>query len=129
MDQRQLLYQLVYIARLFLYKFSKLSYLFPSDFNFFAGLGGFVACRALSQRNNEPTKASRPWDSVMSCNSFPLVLTPWSSWSSEMHQFIWNRNANSRILLIVQLALSRCDQMSFVLRSDLRMSACFDVFT
>ncbi|KAL3352964.1 hypothetical protein AABB24_020774 [Solanum stoloniferum] len=27
------------------------------------GLGGFVACRALSQRNNEPTKASRPWDS------------------------------------------------------------------
>ncbi|KAK6131766.1 hypothetical protein DH2020_034462 [Rehmannia glutinosa] len=28
-----------------------------------AGLGGFVACRALSQRNNDPTKASRPWDS------------------------------------------------------------------
>ncbi|KZV38487.1 3-oxoacyl [Dorcoceras hygrometricum] len=26
------------------------------------GLGGFVACNALSQRNNEPTKASRPWD-------------------------------------------------------------------
>ncbi|KAK9282316.1 hypothetical protein L1049_005230 [Liquidambar formosana] len=26
------------------------------------GLGGFVACRALSQRNSEPTKASRPWD-------------------------------------------------------------------
>ncbi|KAE8664352.1 synthase I [Hibiscus syriacus] len=26
------------------------------------GLGGFVACRALSQRNNNPTKASRPWD-------------------------------------------------------------------
>lgn len=30
-----------------------------------AGLGGFVACRALSQRNTDPTKASRPWDSVM----------------------------------------------------------------
>lgn len=30
----------------------------------FAGLGGFVACGALSQRNNDPTKASRPWDSV-----------------------------------------------------------------
>lgn len=30
-----------------------------------AGLGGFVACRALSQRNNDPTKASRPWDSVI----------------------------------------------------------------
>ncbi|CAL1357413.1 unnamed protein product [Linum trigynum] len=26
------------------------------------GLGGFVACRALSQRNDEPTRASRPWD-------------------------------------------------------------------
>ncbi|KAL2493339.1 3-oxoacyl-[acyl-carrier-protein] synthase II [Abeliophyllum distichum] len=26
------------------------------------GLGGFVACRALSQRNEDPTKASRPWD-------------------------------------------------------------------
>nr|GME03752.1 3-oxoacyl-[acyl-carrier-protein] synthase I, chloroplastic-like [Ipomoea batatas]GME09687.1 3-oxoacyl-[acyl-carrier-protein] synthase I, chloroplastic-like [Ipomoea batatas]GME16227.1 3-oxoacyl-[acyl-carrier-protein] synthase I, chloroplastic-like [Ipomoea batatas] len=27
-----------------------------------AGVGGFIACRALSQRNNEPEKASRPWD-------------------------------------------------------------------
>lgn len=26
------------------------------------GLGGFVACRALSQRNDDPTTASRPWD-------------------------------------------------------------------
>lgn len=26
------------------------------------GLAGFCACRALSQRNDEPTKASRPWD-------------------------------------------------------------------
>lgn len=26
------------------------------------GLGGFVACRALSQHNEDPTKASRPWD-------------------------------------------------------------------
>lgn len=30
-----------------------------------AGLGGFVACRALSQRNDDPTKASRPWDIVI----------------------------------------------------------------
>uniref|UniRef100_A0A8F9R5F1 beta-ketoacyl-[acyl-carrier-protein] synthase I n=1 Tax=Delphinium elatum TaxID=46247 RepID=A0A8F9R5F1_9MAGN len=28
------------------------------------GLGGFVACRALSQRNSDPTKASRPWDTT-----------------------------------------------------------------
>lgn len=27
------------------------------------GLGGFVACRALSQRNTDPARASRPWDS------------------------------------------------------------------
>ncbi|KAH6763375.1 3-ketoacyl-acyl carrier protein synthase I [Perilla frutescens var. hirtella] len=26
------------------------------------GIGGFIACRALSQRNDEPHKASRPWD-------------------------------------------------------------------
>jgi 3-oxoacyl-[acyl-carrier-protein] synthase II len=26
------------------------------------GLAGFCACRALSQRNDEPTRASRPWD-------------------------------------------------------------------
>ncbi len=26
------------------------------------GLAGFVACRALSTKNEEPTKASRPWD-------------------------------------------------------------------
>ncbi|XP_075664197.1 3-oxoacyl-[acyl-carrier-protein] synthase II, chloroplastic-like [Castanea sativa] len=26
------------------------------------GLGGFMACGSLSQRNGEPTKASRPWD-------------------------------------------------------------------
>ncbi|KAL5098371.1 hypothetical protein RYX36_002698 [Vicia faba] len=29
---------------------------------FGVGLGGFVACKALSQRNDDPTKASRPWD-------------------------------------------------------------------
>lgn len=26
------------------------------------GVGGFIACRALSQRNDKPQKASRPWD-------------------------------------------------------------------
>lgn len=26
------------------------------------GLGGFAACRALSTRNDDPTRASRPWD-------------------------------------------------------------------
>ncbi|XVF51287.1 hypothetical protein PTKIN_Ptkin04bG0172700 [Pterospermum kingtungense] len=27
-----------------------------------AGVGGFIACRALSQRNDDPKTASRPWD-------------------------------------------------------------------
>ncbi|MED6153802.1 3-oxoacyl-[acyl-carrier-protein] synthase I, chloroplastic [Stylosanthes scabra] len=27
-----------------------------------SGVGGFIACRALSQRNEDPSKASRPWD-------------------------------------------------------------------
>ncbi|KAH0461369.1 hypothetical protein IEQ34_008944 [Dendrobium chrysotoxum] len=43
------------------------------------GLGGFVACRALSQRNDEPQTASRPWDKgrdgfVMGEGSGVLVL-------------------------------------------------------
>lgn len=37
-----------------------------------AGLGGFVACRALSQRNSDPTKASRPWDIVINAVPCPL---------------------------------------------------------
>jgi 3-oxoacyl-[acyl-carrier-protein] synthase II len=28
------------------------------------GVAGFAACKALSQRNDEPTKASRPWDTA-----------------------------------------------------------------
>lgn len=43
------------------------------------GLGGFGAARALSTRNDEPTRASRPWDRdrdgfVLSDGSGALVL-------------------------------------------------------
>ena len=27
-----------------------------------SGIGGFIACKALSKRNDEPHRASRPWD-------------------------------------------------------------------
>ena len=27
-----------------------------------SGMGGFIACKALSKRNDEPERASRPWD-------------------------------------------------------------------
>ena len=27
-----------------------------------SGMGGFIACKALSQNNSSPEKASRPWD-------------------------------------------------------------------
>lgn len=27
-----------------------------------SGIGGFIACKALSRRNDEPQRASRPWD-------------------------------------------------------------------
>ncbi|CAN4087007.1 unnamed protein product [Withania somnifera] len=33
-----------------------------TDMMLCGGLGGFTACGALSQRNSDPTRASRPWD-------------------------------------------------------------------
>ena len=44
-----------------------------------AGIGGFIACKALSKRNDDPAGASRPWDSgrdgfVMGEGSGVLVL-------------------------------------------------------
>ncbi len=43
------------------------------------GVAGFIACKALSQRNEDPTKASRPWDQdrdgfVMGSGAGVLVL-------------------------------------------------------
>lgn len=45
-----------------------------------SGLGGFVACKALSQRNSDPAKASRPWDSVMILLP-PCFFLPFGSWT------------------------------------------------
>lgn len=39
-----------------------------------AGLGGFVACRSLSQRNSHPAKASRPWDIVLAFHNLLCFL-------------------------------------------------------
>ncbi|XP_071730657.1 3-oxoacyl-[acyl-carrier-protein] synthase I, chloroplastic-like isoform X2 [Rutidosis leptorrhynchoides] len=56
-----------------------------------AGVGGFIACRALSQRNDEPHRASRPWDQnrdgfVMGEGSGVLVM--------ESLEHAQNRGAN-----------------------------------
>nr|GLL47603.1 protein RST1 isoform X4 [Ipomoea trifida] len=45
------------------------------------GVGGFIASRALSQRNNDPTRASRPWDSVMTAMGL--------SWVKELEFCFW----------------------------------------
>ncbi|KAF4356776.1 hypothetical protein G4B88_022025 [Cannabis sativa] len=43
------------------------------------GLGGFVACRALSQRNDDPKTASCPWDKdqylegVVNCDAYHMI--------------------------------------------------------
>ncbi|CAI9093428.1 OLC1v1028929C1 [Oldenlandia corymbosa var. corymbosa] len=55
------------------------------------GVGGFIACRALSQRNDEPGKASRPWDKdrdgfVMGEGSGVLIM--------ESLEHAMNRGAN-----------------------------------
>ncbi|KAH9319886.1 hypothetical protein KI387_021655, partial [Taxus chinensis] len=44
-------------------------------------LGGFVACGALSERNDDPTRASRPWDEkhfnmCQSASSLTGINTP-----------------------------------------------------
>ncbi|KAH9713748.1 3-oxoacyl-(acyl-carrier-protein) synthase II [Citrus sinensis] len=38
------------------------------------GIAGFIACNNLSRRNSDPTKDSKPWDSVMLLNSL-LIIT------------------------------------------------------
>ena len=38
------------------------------------GVGGFAAMRALSTRNDEPEKASRPWDAARDGFVMPLTL-------------------------------------------------------
>lgn len=56
--------------------YTTLGFFLPSTLNccWEVGLGGFVACRALSQRNSDPTKASRPWDIV----KLPTISLPLS---------------------------------------------------
>lgn len=41
------------------------------------GLGGYIACGALSKRNSDPTRASRPWDRVLivSVNWLCAIIT------------------------------------------------------
>ncbi|KAK6117004.1 hypothetical protein DH2020_049248 [Rehmannia glutinosa] len=52
------------------------------------GVGGFIACRALSQRNDEPQKASRPWDKTVT------VLLLAKALIMESLEHAMNRGAN-----------------------------------
>ena len=54
-----------------------------------AGLRGFVACRALSQRNNDPTKASRSWNIVSLV--IHLLLSFFFSFFFFHLLFLWNQ--------------------------------------
>lgn len=56
-----------------------------------AGLGGFSACGALSQRNSDPTRASRPWDMVLQSNFsisllFQVSINCWRKFCFLMHK-------------------------------------------
>uniref|UniRef100_A5BHY4 3-oxoacyl-[acyl-carrier-protein] synthase n=1 Tax=Vitis vinifera TaxID=29760 RepID=A5BHY4_VITVI len=61
------------------------------------GLGGFVACRALSQRNNDPTKASRPWDTFM----VMIILKYGSLFKQNRDGFVMGEGAG--VLLLEEL--------------------------
>ncbi|KAH9713786.1 3-oxoacyl-(acyl-carrier-protein) synthase II [Citrus sinensis] len=45
-------------------------------------IAGFIACNNLSRRNSDPTKASRPWDSV-------IRITMDSLWEKELELCFW----------------------------------------
>ena len=54
-----------------------------------SGVAGFISCKALSKRNEDPTRASRPWDRQR--DGFVIgeaqVGASWSRQSCRWHAF------------------------------------------
>lgn len=92
------------------------------------GLGGFIACRELSQRNDNPAQASRPWDAdrdgfVMGEGSGVLLLEELEhakkrgakiyaeflggSWSSDAYHLTEPHPEGRGILLCIEKALKQ----------------------
>nr|GLL47490.1 protein RST1 isoform X1 [Ipomoea trifida] len=67
------------------------------------GVGGFIACRALSQRNNDPTRASLPRDSVMTAMDL--------SWVKELEFCFWKNLSMRRNVLVLRMWMELLLQM------------------
>lgn len=104
-----------------------------------SGIGGFIACKALSRRNDDPAAASRPWDRnrdgfVMGEGAGALVLEELEhakargatilaefvggAFSSDAYSMTEPRPDGSGVAHCVQVALERCglqpEQVNYV---------------
>ena len=60
-----------------------------------------MACRALSQRNNDPTKASRPWDTV---SLLIYLLLSKKKFSFSFFIFYFSRNNMPNFLFVMRIS-------------------------
>ncbi|TQD96441.1 hypothetical protein C1H46_017936 [Malus baccata] len=92
------------------------------------GVGGFIACRALSQRNDEPHRASRPWDKnrdgfVMGEGAGVLVIEKIIYHSSVWLYILLHCVFDAYILDLTEYFLFRCVKVMESLESALKRGA------
>ncbi|PHU22337.1 3-oxoacyl-[acyl-carrier-protein] synthase II, chloroplastic [Capsicum chinense] len=68
------------------------------------GLGGFTDCGALSQRNSDPTRASRPWDMKRRAKIYAEFLG--GSFTSDAYHMIEPHPEGSGVVLCMEKALA-----------------------